>query len=173
MWGGEFLLCDDAEFKRLAHLRPFRLPGGEVCMQEPRRVALALLYEVFGENVFEWDLPPLQSLGHHMTRSLVALLDKDVNCPITTSIGRLFDGVSSLLGLSQMASFEGEAAMALEFLAESEMEKTQPSSFHLSLESTLGSEEIWNPSTRLRHFRSENPFSYRIGISSGTGHIDC
>ncbi len=143
MWGGEFLLCDDAEFKRLAHLRPFRLPGGEVCMQEPRRVALALLYEVFGENVFEWDLPPLQSLGHHMTRSLVALLDKDVNCPITTSIGRLFDGVSSLLGLSQMASFEGEAAMALEFLAESEMEKTQPSSFHLSLESTLGSEEIW------------------------------
>ncbi len=143
MWGGEFLLCDDTEFKRLAHLRPFRLPGGEACMREPRRIALALLYEVIGERLLELNISPLQSLGHHMTRSLVALLGKDVNCPITTSIGRLFDGVSSLLGLSQVTSFEGEAAMALEFMAESEMEQIQPSSFHLSLESTPGSEEIW------------------------------
>ncbi len=87
-------------------------------MREPRRVALALLYEVFGENVFECDLPPLQSLKQQMTRSLVALLDKDVHCPLTSSIGRLFDGVSALLGLSQVASFEGEAAMAREIKAE-------------------------------------------------------
>ena len=143
MWGGEFLLCNDTSFKRLAHLRPFRLPGGEMCMREPRRVALALLYEVIGENVFEWHLPPLQSLGQLMTRSLVALLDKNVNCPITTSIGRLFDGVSALFGLSQVTSFEGEAAMALEFLAEREMKQTPSSSYRLSLESTTESEKIW------------------------------
>ncbi len=134
MWGGEFLLCHDAKLTRLAHVRPFRLPGGEVCMRKPRRVALALLYEVFGEVVFEWHLPPLQSLGPNMTRSLVAVLDKNVNCPITTSIGRLFDGVSALLGLSQVVSFEGEAAMALECLAESEMEKTHPQPYRLPLE---------------------------------------
>jgi hydrogenase maturation protein HypF len=143
MWGGEFLLCDDAGFTRIAHMKPFRLPGGEVCMREPRRVALALLYEVFGKNVFEWHLPPLQSLGQHMTRSLIALLDKNVHCPITSSIGRLFDGVSALLGLSQVASFEGEAAMALEFLAESEMEKTQPQPYRIPIESQSESKGPW------------------------------
>jgi len=143
MWGGEFLLCEDAEFTRLAHVRPFRLPGGEVCIREPRRVALALLYEVFGENVLEWDLPPFQSLEPHMTQSLIALLDKDVHCPITTSIGRLFDGVSALLGLSQVASFEGEAAMALEFLAGSEMEKTPPQPYRIPLEPQSESQGPW------------------------------
>ena len=143
MWGGEFLLCDDTEFTRLAHVRPFRLPGGEVCMREPRRVALALLYEVFGENVFERDLPPLQSLELHMTRSLIALLNKDVHCPITTSIGRLFDAVSALLGLSQVASFEGEAAMALEFLAGSEMEHTHPQLYRIPLEPQHESQGPW------------------------------
>jgi len=143
IWGGEFLLCEDAEFTRMAHVRPFRLPGGEVCMREPRRVALALIYEVFGENVFEWDLPPLQSLGQHMTRSLLALLDKDVHCPITTSIGRLFDGVSALVGLAQVSTFEGEAAMALECLADSEMEQTHPQHYRIPLEPQSESQEPW------------------------------
>ncbi len=143
IWGGEFLLCDDAEFTRLAHMKPFQLPGGEACMREPRRVALALLYEVFGENMFEWDLPPLQSLGQHMTRSLLALLDKDVHCPITSSIGRLFDGVSALLSLSQIASFEGEAAMALECLADSEMENTHPQHYRIPLEPQSESPGPW------------------------------
>ncbi len=133
MWGGEFLLCKDADFTRLAHIKPFRLPGGEICMREPRRVALALLYEVLGEKVLEWKLPPLQSLGPKMTRSLVAILDKDVNCPITTSIGRLFDGVSALLDLSQVASFEGEAAIALEFLADHETNQSQPHPYRIPL----------------------------------------
>ncbi len=143
MWGGEFLLCDDTGFKRLACLKPFHLPGGEVCMREPRRVALALLYEVFGERVLELDLPPLQSLGQQMSRSLVALLNKNVNCPFTTSIGRLFDGVSTLLDLSQVTSFEGEAAMALEFLADREESQTQPQPYHIPLESPSDSQGPW------------------------------
>ena len=143
MWGGEFLLCDDAEFTRVAHLRPFRLPGGETCMREPRRVALALLHEIFGERLFELDLPPIQSMGQHMARSLIALLDKDVNCPVTTSIGRLFDGVSALLDISQVASFEGEAAMALEFLAEREMENIHPQAYRVSLDFQQETQEPW------------------------------
>jgi hydrogenase maturation protein HypF len=143
MWGGEFFLCDDTKFTRHAHLRPFRLPGGEVCMREPRRSALALLSEVFGENVLDSLLPPLQSFGPQMTQSLVAILDKDVHCPFTSSIGRLFDGVSALLGLSQVTSFEGEAAMALEFLAESEMEKSGPQPYRIPIESQTESEGPW------------------------------
>ena len=118
MWGGEFLLADYSGFTRVGHLKPFRLPGGEICMRDPRRGALSLLYETFGEECLAMDLPPIRSLGHDLTHSLVELLKKNVNCPITTSMGRLFDGVSSILGLRHINTFEGEAAMALEFLAE-------------------------------------------------------
>lgn len=118
IWGGEFLLADYSGFKRVGHLKPFRLPGGEVCMREPRRVALSLLYETFGEECLEMDIPPIHSLGPDLAQSLVELLKKDVNCPITTSMGRLFDGISSILGLCHLNTFEGEAAMTLEFAAE-------------------------------------------------------
>ncbi|MDH5427426.1 MAG: carbamoyltransferase HypF [Nitrospirota bacterium] len=143
IWGGEFFLCEDAGFRRMFHVRPFGLPGGEVCMREPRRVALALLNEVFGKDVLEWDLPPLQSLGSPLSRSLVALLEKDVHCPITSSVGRLFDGVSALLGLSQIASFEGEAAMALEFLADSEIEHTHLQPYRIPIEPQSESQGPW------------------------------
>ena len=118
IWGGEFLLADYSGFTRVGHLKPFRLPGGEVCMHEPRRVALSLLYETFGEDCLAMDLPPIRSLGHDLASSLVELLKKNVNCPITTSMGRLFDGISSILGLCHLNTFEGEAAMAFEFSAE-------------------------------------------------------
>ena len=119
IWGGEFLLADDSGFTRVGHLQPFRLPGGEICMREPRRVALSLLYEAFGEDCLAMDLPPIRSLGHNLASSLIELLKKNVNCSLTTSMGRLFDGVSSILGLCHFNTFEGEAAMALEFMAES------------------------------------------------------
>ncbi len=115
LWGGEFLRCDYSGFERIAHLQPFRLPGGETCMREPRRVAFSLLYEVFGEETLDLDCPPLHSLGASLAKSLATLMDKQVHCPSTTSMGRLFDGISSLLGLCQISTFEGEAAMALEF----------------------------------------------------------
>jgi hydrogenase maturation protein HypF len=118
IWGGEFLLADYSGFTRVGHLRSFRLPGGEICMREPRRVALSLLYETFGDKCLRMDLPPIHSLGPDLALSLVELLKKDVNCPTTTSMGRLFDGISSILGLCHTNTFEGEAAMALEFAAE-------------------------------------------------------
>jgi hydrogenase maturation protein HypF len=118
IWGGEFLLCDYTGFRRVATLRQFRLPGGDICMREPRRVALSLLYEVFGEKASRITLPSLTSLGSPLAASLVALLEKNINCPATTSMGRLFDGMSSILGLRHLSTFEGEAAMALEFASE-------------------------------------------------------
>ena len=118
IWGGEFLLADDSGFRRVGHLKPFRLPGGEICMQEPRRVALSLLYETFGEDCLNMDLPPIRSLGRDVAQYLVEILKKNVNCPITTSMGRLFDGISSILGLCHINTFEAEAALALEFAAE-------------------------------------------------------
>ncbi len=119
IWGGECLLGDAADFQRVAHLRPFRLPGGEAAVREPRRVALALLWELYGEECFTWEwLAPVRSFAEHERRVLATMLAKGVNAPITTSMGRLFDGVAALIGLHLRVTFEGEAAMALEHSAD-------------------------------------------------------
>jgi hydrogenase maturation protein HypF len=122
IWGGECLRGNAAAAERVAHLRPFCLPGGEAAVREPRRVALALLWELYGEAVFERpdlaDLPLLQSFAPAEQRTLAQLLRRGVNAPQTSSAGRLFDGVAALLGLHPRVTFEGQAAIALEYLAD-------------------------------------------------------
>jgi len=119
VWGGELLLGDAASFRRVGHLRPFRLPGGDAAVRQPRRVAAALLWELLGPAALERDdLPPVAALAPAERRVLARMLETGWNAPITTSAGRLFDGVAALLGLHQTVSFEGQAAMALEHLAE-------------------------------------------------------
>lgn len=112
IWGSEFLHINEDSFKRCAHLRPFRLPGGEQAIREPRRVALGLLFELYGD-----DLPDVAQLGFSAPEInlLKQTLARNINAPLTSSMGRLFDGVAALLGLRQWASFEGQAAMDLEF----------------------------------------------------------
>lgn len=115
IWGGECLLGDATNVQRVAHLRPFRLPGSEAAVREPRRVALALLWELYGDEIFTWEwLAPVRSFAEQERRLLATMLAKGVNTPSTTSMGRLFDGVAALLGLHLRVTFEGEAAMALE-----------------------------------------------------------
>jgi hydrogenase maturation protein HypF len=113
VWGGEFLRVGEESFERSGFLRPFRLPGGEQAVREPRRCALGLLFELYGEN-----LPDLPQLGFSPSELglLKGVLAKGINAPLTSSMGRLFDGVSALIGLRQRASFEGQAAMDLEFV---------------------------------------------------------
>ncbi|MCS7287436.1 MAG: carbamoyltransferase HypF [Anaerolineae bacterium] len=119
IWGGEFLLGDASGFRRVAHLRPFRLPGGEVAVREPRRTALALLWEMYGDEVFDMEnLPPVASFTPSERKILVRMLERGFNSPVTTSAGRLFDAVSALAGICQKTTFEGQAAMALEFAAD-------------------------------------------------------
>jgi hydrogenase maturation protein HypF len=120
IWGGEFLLGDAAGYRRVAHLRPFRLPGGEAAVKEPRRVALALLHTAVGGADAVARLLRTPAGGAFEGTELQVLervLDTGFRAPWTTSAGRLFDGVASLLGLRQRVHHEGEAAMALEFAA--------------------------------------------------------
>ncbi|MCC7353467.1 MAG: carbamoyltransferase HypF [Anaerolineae bacterium] len=127
VWGGEFLLGDAAAFTRVAHLRPFRLPGGEAAIKEPRRTALALLWELYGEAALEQeDLAPVRSFRPAERRLLAQMLHKGINSPATTSAGRLFDGIAALLGLHQQVTFEGQAAMALEFAADAAEDGAYP-----------------------------------------------
>lgn len=118
LWGGEFLLINNQGFQRYAHFRPFSLPGGVKAIQEPRRAALGLLYEIFSDGVFErLDLP----FSAQELNLLQSALAKQLNCPRTTSAGRLFDAVASLLGLCRINQYEGQAAMILETSAASEI----------------------------------------------------
>ena len=119
IWGGEFLAVDDTHVRRVAHLRQFRLPGSEAAVREPRRAALGLLYALYGEGILARDdLPPLAAFSEPQRTTLATMLRRGVNAPLTSSAGRLFDAVASVLGLCQQASFEGEAAMAVEFAAD-------------------------------------------------------
>jgi hydrogenase maturation protein HypF len=113
LWGGEFLLATYRECERVAHLHPFRLPGGEQAAREPWRVALAVRWETFGAQGCCVGLEE-GTAWREQEQLVVAMLAKQIQSPVTTSIGRLFDAVASMLGLCQIASFEGQAALALE-----------------------------------------------------------
>ncbi|UZQ56062.1 carbamoyltransferase HypF [Trichothermofontia sichuanensis B231] len=126
IWGGEFLIADRATYQRVAHLRSFGLPGGEAAVREPRRSAIGLLYELWGDAVFERDdLAPLRSFSPQEQILLRRMLQTGFNTPRTTSMGRLFDAVAALLDLCQIATFEGQAAMAVEF-AQGTVAKIEP-----------------------------------------------
>ena len=118
IWGGEFFLTDGSGFRRAATFREFRLPGGSAAIREPRRAALGALYEIFREDFrMQADLPPIQAFTSRERALLHRMLEKEIHSPRTTSAGRLFDAAASLSGLRQKISFEGQAAMELEFAA--------------------------------------------------------
>ena len=116
IWGGEFFLVTHESIKRVAHLRPFCLPGGGQAVKEPRRTALGLLHEIYGDTVFERkDLAPITAFSAAELDILKIMLARKLNAPMTSSAGRLFDAVASLVNLRQQIRFEGQAAMELEF----------------------------------------------------------
>jgi hydrogenase maturation protein HypF len=116
VWGGEFLRIEDAGVSRIAHLRTFRLPGGEKAVKEPRRTALAVLYEIFGPQVVDMaNLAPVAAFSASDLRVLTSMLARKLNSPVTSSAGRLFDAVASIANLRHTCHFEGQAAMELEF----------------------------------------------------------
>ncbi len=130
IWGGEFLLADpgnDAGFQRVAHLRPFRLPGGSAAVREPRRSALGVLFELGDEAALrDQTLAPVRSFSDGERTLLRQMLAKGFNAPVTSSAGRLFDAVAALIGLRQRSSSEGQAAMELEFAAEPRIDAVYP-----------------------------------------------
>ena len=114
IWGGEFFRLGEKD-ERVGHLRTFPLIGGDQAAREPRRCALGILYEMVGDEIFSWkDIPSLAGFEPAELSVLKNLL-KNPATPRTSSMGRLFDAVSSLAGLCQRSRFEGDAAMSLEF----------------------------------------------------------
>jgi hydrogenase maturation protein HypF len=119
VWGGEFLLLGGARARRVAHLRTFRLPGGERAVREPRRAALGALHEALGEKGVN-EVYVRLNFGPDEIPVLKAMLANGTQAPLTSSAGRLFDAVAALAGLRQVASYEGQAAMELEWAIDEE-----------------------------------------------------
>ncbi len=118
VWGGEWFTVHDGSFTRVAHLRHFPLPGGDQAAREPRRSALGVLYAMMGNQVFERsDLLPVVSWSERERTILRQMLSQRIHAPLTSSVGRLFDAVSALIGLRMQNMFEGQAAMELEWTA--------------------------------------------------------
>lgn len=117
IWGGEFLVADEREFVRVAHLRYLPLPGGDAAVREPYRMALSYLWDLYGDELWEINLPMLKGIDPSKLRLILRMIERRINSPLTSSCGRLFDAVSALAGVRSVISYEAQAAMELEMRA--------------------------------------------------------
>ncbi len=157
-WGGEFFLAKEDGCERVARLRQFRLPGGEAAIRQPRRSALGALFEAKGvKGLDQGDLPPMREFPEGDLALIRQMLVKGIQSPITSSVGRLFDAVASLTGIRQQISFEGQAAMELEFAVQSCVSEA----YSFEIKSTGPSEVDW------RKMIEEIVDDVRCGVAPG------
>jgi hydrogenase maturation protein HypF len=114
IWGGEFLVCDLKDFTRITHFEYIPLPGGDLAAEEPWRTAVSWLYKVYGAVFLSLELPLLLQIDPEKIRLIIQMINRNINCPLTSGAGRLFDCVASLLDLVQVATFQAEGPMRLE-----------------------------------------------------------
>ncbi|MGE3724135.1 MAG: carbamoyltransferase HypF [Candidatus Sericytochromatia bacterium] len=124
LWGGEALEITPSGYLRRATFAPWPFAGGEKALRKPAYQALGWLWHSLEETLWEQELPPLTALSQTEKTLLRQALEKNLNCVLTSSVGRLFDALASLLDLCHVSSYEAQAAMALEFLAEKALPDT-------------------------------------------------
>lgn len=114
IWGGEFIAVSPGGWRRCGHLAHMKMPGGEAAAREPWRMACAVLHDVYGDKIFESHAALLKHIPEQSRHLLRRMLNSTINTPLTSSCGRLFDAVSSLLGIAPRVQHEAEAAIMLE-----------------------------------------------------------
>ena len=118
VWGGEFLLADEKDFQRTGHLPYWPLPGGEAAVREPWRMARSVFGRVLGvERLDGLDLGLWEHFGRKKVKLIDRMIERKINCPLSSGCGRLFDAVAALIGLRRFTLYEGQPAMELESLA--------------------------------------------------------
>jgi hydrogenase maturation protein HypF len=157
IWGGEILVADLAGFTRSGHLAPVLLPGGEAAVRDPKRMAVAFLYHVYGQH-FDYlaqelglGYPPLEC------RILYRQLTTGINSLMTTSAGRLFDAVAAALNICRLRTYEGQPAIELEMAADPDEDGFYPAPIRME-----GDTLILDTLTIFRRVIDE----HRFGISA-------
>jgi hydrogenase maturation protein HypF len=112
------MVADLADFERVAHLAEVPLPGGEQAIHQPWRVAAAWLHALYGDGWLNWTLDFSRKVDRQVWAVLRQMIERRVNSPLTSSMGRLFDAVAALIGLRQTVNYEGQAAVELEAMAD-------------------------------------------------------
>lgn len=118
IWGGEFFTGNAKKFKRVAHLEYIPMPSGEMCIKEPWRMAASYLYRIFGSDFLKLKIDFVQGIDKKKWAVLKSMIDKKVNSPLSSSMGRLFDAAGSLVLNKSIANFEAELPIELERRAE-------------------------------------------------------
>ncbi len=114
IWGGEFFVCDLSGYERKNHFEYIPLPGGDQVTKEPWRTGISYLYKVYDHEFLKLDLPFLKSLDRTKVELLIQAIDRKINCPLSSSAGRLFDAVAAITDICPVSKFHAEAPMRLE-----------------------------------------------------------
>jgi hydrogenase maturation protein HypF len=164
VWGGEVLIASARGFERVAHLSEVPMPGSAAAVREPWRMAVSYLNDAFGRDLGGLDLPFMREAGGGKVELMQEMIAKRINSPLTSSLGRLFDGVAAIAGLRSRVSYEGQAAMELEMAVQSETE----SFYDYSLEG----EGPWRipPAPIVRALAEDVGRGCRVGLISAKFH---
>lgn len=114
IWGGEFFVCDLANYERFSYFDYVKMPGGDQATKHPWRMAVSYLHKYFGRDFTKMNLAFLKEVPVFELDFVIDMLEKNLNCPETSSCGRLFDAVSALINICTNASFHAEAPMRIE-----------------------------------------------------------
>jgi len=117
IWGGEFLVADYRSFRRAGHLEYLPLPGGDAAIKRPYRTAIGYILTLLGENALNGDLPVMKEADDMEIEVIKRQIERKINSPLSSSVGRLFDAISALLGIRGETDYEGQAAVELEMAA--------------------------------------------------------
>jgi hydrogenase maturation protein HypF len=117
IWGGEFLIADYQRFSRMGHFEYLPLPGGTIAIKKPYRISIGYILSLLGESALARDLPFLKQVDNLEIDIIKKQIEKNINSPLTSSCGRLFDAVSALLGIRGEIEYDAQAAIELEMLA--------------------------------------------------------
>lgn len=144
IWGGEFLICDLKDFERYAHFAYLPVPGGDKAAYEPWRTAFSLLRKVYGDKTFDLPIAFIQNLNQQKAVTINEMLINNVNCPLSSSAGRLFDAVAALTNICTVAGFHAEAPMRLESAIQKCDEKYDFEFYDCSINFLPAAEQIVN-----------------------------
>ena len=127
IWGAEVMIADNRDYERIFSLAPFRLLGGEKAIKEPRRSALALLFETYSlDEIHSLKLPTLEQFSKVEINILHKAWERGINAPYSSSMGRLFDAVASFADILHLSSFEGESGLKMEQYVDESITKSFP-----------------------------------------------
>jgi hydrogenase maturation protein HypF len=161
IWGSEVMIADLSGYSRLAYMEYIPLPGGDKAVEEPWRIALALLYKTFGDNSHAYTEQFFPDIPHRQHLLITEALQKNINCPLSSGLGRLFDAVAAFCGLCLNPTFEAEGPMRLEAIADKNVSDSYPA---------IISDGIWRLEPLIRELIKDLHNKQKAGFISAKLH---